>query len=259
MIQVKNIYARYTKNTNFNVLKNCSFNINNKDFIGIIGKNGTGKSTLLKILCRVLKPCSGHIFIDNKELQTIDTNELSRKIAFLPQYINTNLTFSVFNFILFGRYPYMNILKFPSKNDYNIVNEIIDLLDLHNIAEKQINKLSYGEIQRVLIGQVIAQQTDIIIFDEPTSHLDIGIQNKILLFLKRLNKEYNKTVILTLHDLNIASEFCNKLILLNNGIICKQGTPLEIFQCGIIEHIYNIKFLIGTNPISKNPYIIPIN
>jgi iron complex transport system ATP-binding protein len=254
MIQVQNIYARYINNNT--ILTNCSLNINNKDFIGIIGKNGAGKSTLLKILCRVIKPYLGNIFINNKNIYNIKLKNYARQIAFLPQYVNTNLAFTVFDFILFGRYPYMNVLKIPSKNDYNIVNKIIDLLQLHNITKKKINKLSYGEKQKVLIGQVVAQQTDIIIFDEPISHLDIGNQNKILKYLKQLNENYGKTIILTLHDLNIASEFCNKLILMHNGTICIQGTPLEIFKCGIIEKIYGIKFIIRQNPITKNPYIL---
>ncbi|MDR0915161.1 MAG: ABC transporter ATP-binding protein [Endomicrobium sp.] len=257
MIQVQNVYAKYINNTN--ILKNCSFTINNKDFVGIIGKNGAGKSTLLKVLCRILKPYLGNICIEYQDIQNLHIKDLARKIAFLPQYVNTNLSFSVFDFILLGRYPYMNTLKWPSQNDYNIVNQIIDLLHLYKLTNKQINQLSYGETQKVLIGQVIAQQTDIIIFDEPTAHLDIGSQNKILKCIKQLNEKYNKTIILTLHDLNIASEFCNKLILLNNGMICKQGTPLEIFQCGIIEKIYNIQFVIGTNPISNKPYLVPIN
>ncbi|MDR0890582.1 MAG: ABC transporter ATP-binding protein [Endomicrobium sp.] len=253
MIKVRNIYAKYISRS---VLTDCSFDIHNKDFIGIIGKNGAGKSTLLKILCKVIPPYTGNILIDNKDISHMDNAELAKTVSFLPQNVNTDLSFTVLNFILFGRYPYMNRLKFPSRNDYNIVYNIIKILNLQEKTKIAVNNLSDGEKQKVLIGQVLAQQTDVIILDEPTSHLDIGNRNVIFNLLKKLNTQYGKTIIITVHDLNIASAFCNQFIILDNGIIYKKGTPLEVFQCGILEKIYNIKFIIQMHPTLQYPYIL---
>jgi iron complex transport system ATP-binding protein len=256
MMQVKNIYAGYL---NKKILKNISFNIDSKDFFGIIGKNGSGKTTLLKVLCGLLRPYFGNIFLHEKDVYSFSKKELAKKISFLPQYVDTNLPFSVFEFIMLGRYPYMNMFKTPSTIDYNLVKENMKNLDMTNFSERKMNELSYGEKQKVLIAQVLVQETDIIIFDEPTLNLDIGSQSRILQLFKNLNENYNKTIITTLHDLNAAAEFCNKLILLKSGTIYNCGIPEKVLNYEDIERIYNTLVIVKTNPISKKPYVIPIN
>jgi len=256
VICVDSVSVDYSDNE---ILKNISCKINEKDFFGIIGKSGVGKSTLLKVLCKLIKPCSGNVFIDCKNIDCFSRREFAKVISFLPQYVDTSLSFSVVEFIMFGRYPYMNMLKIPSDEDYVVVKRIMNFLQITNLAQRKINELSGGEKQKVLIAQVLAQETNIIVFDELTSHLDIGSQNDILDILRDLNENYNKIIILTLHDLNVASEFCNKLVLLENGSICKQGTPEEVLNYIDIERVYNTKIIIGTNPVSNRPYIIPVS
>ncbi|GHT54472.1 iron ABC transporter ATP-binding protein [Endomicrobiia bacterium] len=256
MIHIENISAGYLNRT---VLKKISCNIGSKDFFGIIGKNGAGKSTLLKVLCKLIKPYLGNIFIDNKNINFFAKKDFAKTISFLPQYVDTSLPFTVYEFIMFGRYPYMNIFKIPSDSDCNIVKKVMDFLHIMDFAERKINALSGGEKQRVLIAQVLAQETDIIVFDEPTSHLDIGSQNKLLEILRDLNEKYNKTVILTLHDLNAAGEFCNKLVLMENGEICNCGTPEEVLNYKDIERVYDTTVVVKTNPISDKPYVIPVS
>jgi iron complex transport system ATP-binding protein len=131
---------------------------------------------------------------------------------------------------MFGRFPYMNMLKIPSKYDYKTIDEIMEFLSITDLLERKITELSGGEKQKVLIAQVLAQETDIIIFDEPTSHLDIGSQNSILSILRDLNEKYNKTIIITIHDLNAAGEFCNKLLLLENDSVCGCAIPKEVLN-----------------------------
>lgn len=256
MIRIENISAGYLNRT---VLKKISCNIGSKDFFGIIGRNGAGKSTLLKVLCKLIKPYLGNIFIDNKNINFFATKDFAKTISFLPQYVDTSLPFTVYEFIMFGRYPYMNMFKIPSDSDYAIVKKVMDFLHIMDFAERKINALSGGEKQKVLIAQVLAQETDIIVFDEPTSHLDIGSQNKLLEILRDLNEKYNKTVILTLHDLNAAGEFCNKLVLMENGEICNCGTPKEVLNYKDIERVYDTTVVVKTNPISDKPYVIPVS
>ncbi|MDR1663101.1 MAG: ABC transporter ATP-binding protein [Endomicrobium sp.] len=256
MVQIKNIYAGYFDRE---VLKNISFDVKQKDFFGIIGKNGAGKSTLLKIFSNLLKSYKGDIFIDNKNLASFKSRELAKRLSFLPQHSDMSLPFSVFEFIMFARFPYMNMFKFPSKNDYKAVEKAIDFLDISNLSERKVIELSGGEKQKVLIAQVLAQETDIIVFDEPTSHLDIGSQNNILKLFVNLNEKHNKTIILTLHDLNAAGEFCNKLLLLENGFVCRCGTPKEVLNYKDIERVYNTSVVVKINPISNKPYVIPVS
>jgi iron complex transport system ATP-binding protein len=257
MINIENISAGYL---NKKVLKNISCNIFRKDFFGIIGKNGVGKSTLLKVLCDLLRPYSGHIYIHGKNITSFSKKEFAKMVSFLPQYMDNSSSFTVFEFIMLGRYPHMiNIFKIPSSRDYAATKNVMNFLNISDFSERKINELSGGEKQRVLIAQVLVQETDIIIFDEPTLHLDIGSQNNILEILRDLNGKYNKTIILTLHDLNAAGEFCNKLILMENGSICKYGAPEEVLNYKDIERIYNTTVVVKTNPISNKPYIIPIS
>jgi len=256
MIHIENISAGYSGEK---TLKNISFNIDRKDFFGIIGKNGAGKSTLLKVLCNLIKPYSGNIYINYKNINCFSKREFATTVSFLPQYVDTSLSFTAFEFIMFGRYPYMNMFKIPSNNDYSVVKGVMDFLQIANLAQRKINELSGGEKQRILIAQVLVQETNIIIFDEPTSHLDIGNQNDILEILRDLNENYNKIIILTLHDLNIAGEFCNKLALMENGSICRYGTPEEVLNYVDIERVYNTTVVVKTNPISNKPYVIPVS
>jgi iron complex transport system ATP-binding protein len=256
VIKIENVSAGYLNRA---VLKNVSCSIDKKDFFGIIGKNGAGKSTLLKILCNLIKPYSGNVFINDENINSFSKKEFARTISFLPQYVDTSLSFTVFEFIMFGRYPYMNIFKIPSRTDYIVAEKVMDFLQIATFAKRNINELSDGEKQIVLIAQVLVQETDIVVFDEPTSHLDIGGQNDILEILRDLSEKYNKTVILTLHDLNAAGEFCNKLVLMENGSVCRQGTTEEVLNYKDIERVYNTTVVVKTNPISNRPYVIPVS
>ena len=256
MIKIESISVGYL---NREVLKNVSCNIDKKDFFGIIGKNGTGKSTLLKVLCSLIKPHSGNVFINDENVNSFSKKKFARTISFMPQHIDTSLSFTVFEFVMFGRYPYMNIFKIPSRADYIAAEKVIDFLQIATFAKRNVNELSDGEKQIALIAQVLVQETDIVVFDEPTSHLDIGSQNDILEILRDLNEKCNKTVILTLHDLNAAGEFCNKLVLMEDGSICKQGTAEEVLNYKDIERVYNTTVIVKTNPISNRPYIIPVS
>ncbi|MDR0985204.1 MAG: ABC transporter ATP-binding protein [Endomicrobium sp.] len=260
LIQIKNVSAGYVKK--YLVLKNINCNIKLGEFIGIIGKNGVGKSTFLKLICCLIKPFSGTVLFRKRDIFTLSKDDLSRIISFLPQQNSSdtfNNNFSVLEFIMLGRFPYYNkkILKIPSNIDFKIVKKITSMLFITDLLHRKMNTLSGGEKQKVLIAQVLVQETKVLIFDEPTSNLDIGNQINILLLLKKINKDLNKTIIVSIHDLNIASEFCNKLILLNNKTIYRYGVPRDIINYNNISSVFNIKnIIIKINHISNKPYII---
>ena len=256
MIEIKNISAGYYGKP---VLKNINCTIKKGSFNGIIGRNGAGKSTLLKVLCGLLKPLAGEILLDSQNIYEIQKKTLSKKISFMPQSIETNFPFTVDEFIMLGRYPYMNIFKTPSAADYEVLSNVLRFTGSEEFSKRYINDLSGGEKQRVLIAQSIAQESDIAIFDEPTSHLDIGSQADILNLLKDLNEKHGKTIIVTLHDLNTAGEFCDNLLLMEEGKIRKSGTPEEVLNYKDIEEVYKTTVIVKTNPMSGKPYVIPVN
>ncbi len=255
MIEIKNISLSYDKKF---VLEDISLNLKEKSFIGIIGKNGVGKSTLLKAITGLLKPVNGNIFIDNEDIYQIKKNILAKKISFMPQSMQFDFSFNVKDFIMFGRYPYINMFKLASAEDFKVVNEIMDFTETTEFSKRNINELSGGEKQKVLLAQTLVQQTDIVCLDEPTSHLDIGSQATIFKLLKMLNEKYNKTIITTVHDLNLAGEFCSDVVLLNNKKVFNFGTAEKVLNYKDIEKIYNTKVVVKTNPVSNKPIVIPI-
>ena len=165
---------------------------------------------------------------------------------------------NVKEFIMFGRFPYMNMFKVASKEDVKIVEDVMNFTQTTEFANRNINELSGGEKQKVLLAQTLVQQTDIICLDEPTSHLDIGSQSTIFKLLKMLNEKYNKTIITTIHDLNLAGEFCSDIVLLDNKKIFSYGLTKEVLNYKDIEKVYNITVVVYTNPVSKKPVVIPV-
>ncbi len=256
MITVKNLYAGYSKTT---VLKDINTEFKDASFTGIIGKNGAGKSTLLKAVCGLLKPFSGIIECAGKDIYSLNRKESAKVISFMPQNVDTSLPFTVKEFVMLGRFPYLNMFKTAAAEDYEAVAEAMEFTGVKEFENRNINELSGGEKQRVLIAQTLAQETDIIVLDEPVSHLDIGSQNEILELLHILNKEHGKTVIVTLHDLNAAGEFCERLIMMNKGGIHGAGTPDEVLNYQDIETVYKTTVIVKTNPLSNKPYVIPVN
>ncbi|MCL2389962.1 MAG: ABC transporter ATP-binding protein [Endomicrobia bacterium] len=254
MIELKNIFAGYH---NKDVLKDISLTIKESSFSGIIGPNGAGKSTLLKCLCGVLKFHRGQIIINGKNITDLKKSELSKAVSYMPQTIESNLSFSVYDFVMLGRFPHLGFLKNPSKNDKKIVREVMEFTNIADFSQRKTDELSGGERQRVLIAQTIAQGTPVIVFDEPTAHLDIGAQNDILKLLKTLNRDFKKTIIATMHDLNAAGEFCDNLILLDHGRVKNCGLPEDVLNYKDIEEVYKTTVIVKTNPISNKPYVIP--
>lgn len=256
MIRINNISAGYSKKE---VLKGISLDIKKGSFTGIIGRNGAGKSTLLKILCGLLKLRSGEVLIESRNLNAFSKRGLSKKLAFMPQNVDTSFPFSVEEFVLLGRYPYMNMFKIPSDKDYAAVRETLATAGMADFAKRNINELSGGEKQRVLVAQTIAQGSDIMVFDEPASHLDIGSQNDILGLLRFLNEKCAKTIIVTLHDLNAAGEFCSDIVLMNEGSIVNRGKPEDVLNYKDIETVYKTTVIVKNNPVSNKPYVIPVS
>ncbi|MDR3111808.1 MAG: ABC transporter ATP-binding protein [Elusimicrobiota bacterium] len=255
MIKVKKLSAGYGSKT---ILSEVDISINKGSFTAIIGRNGAGKSTFLKVLCGLIKQFKGAIFINGKDKSEISKNDFAKILAFMPQTVDMSFPFTVKEFLIFGRYPYMNVFKIASQKDYAVVENVLDFMDLQSFSSKRIDELSGGEKQKVLIAQTIVQETDILVFDEPTAHLDIGNQYSILEILKNINEKLSKTIIVTLHDLNAAGEFCQDIVLLDCGRVKNFGTAQDVLNYKDIESTYKTTVVVKTNPISGKPYIIPV-
>ncbi len=253
MVQIINLSCGYGSKI---VLYDISFNINRGEFLGIIGPNGSGKTTLLRAISRVIAPIKGEIFIEGRDVRTIPAKELARGIAVVSQTSPLN-QMTVEEFVLLGRVPHYHRFQFfEVKRDREVAVRSMDLTGISNLKDRPVSQISGGEKQLVFIARALAQEPRLLFLDEPTAHLDITHQVGILDLVKRLNKEFDLTVIAVLHDLNLASEYCHKLLLINKGRIHKIGRPDEVLDYRTIEEVYKTIVVVEKNPISSKPYIL---
>jgi len=253
LVKVEDVFGGYTKES---IIKEASFKISQGEFLGIIGPNGSGKSTLLKLMSRILFPQKGKILFKDKDITKVKLKELCQEIAFVPQDTLINFSFLVWEIVLMGRIPHLKRLQLETKKDFLIAENSLSLTDALHLKDKKIDELSAGERQRVIIAKTLTQEPILLFLDEPTSHLDIGHQIQILDLLRKLNQEKNLTVVIILHDLNLASEYCQRLILLNEGKVFKEGAPSEVLTYQNIETVYKTIVVVNKNPISSKPYVV---
>lgn len=232
---------------NEEILKDISFDIKKGAFVGIIGPNGSGKSTLLKNIYRVYKPSSGKIILDERVLSKLKEKECAQKIAVLAQESNTYFDFTVEQIVKMGRYPYKSIFEDYSKEDLQIVRQTLQKVGLENDMNRTFSKLSGGEKQRTLIARALVQNADFLILDEPTNHLDIGYQIQLMDLVKSLKM----TTLAAIHDINLATMYCDYLIVIHKGKIIKVGSPEEVITVALLKEIFGINAYVGINPINK--------
>ena len=252
LLKISNVSGGYYKE---DIIKGISLDVNHGDFMGIIGPNGSGKTTLLRLATRVLRPRGGEIFFKGEKIFRMDLKEFCQRIAFVSQDISTDFSFTVNEIISMGRIPHLKRLQFETKKDIEVVERALSVTDTLSLRDKRIDELSAGERQRVTIARALGQEPVLLFLDEPTSHLDIGHQIQILDLLKRLNRKNYLTIVMILHDLNLASAYCNRIALLNNGAIYKQGRPEEVLTYQNIEAVYKTIVLVSNNPATGRPNI----
>lgn len=253
LLKIENVRGGYYRQ---DVVKEISIAVKQGESLGIIGPNGSGKTTLLRLATRVLHPKSGLIYFKGRNIFQMNLKEFCRKIAFVSQDISTNFSFTVAEIVLMGRIPHLKRLQFEAKKDIAIAEEALALTDLLSLRDKRIDELSAGERQRVIIARALTQEPELLFLDEPTSHLDIGHQIQILDLLRKLNRHSGLTIVMILHDLNLAGAYCNRIALLNNGALYKQGPPEEVLTYQNIEAVYKTVVLVNNNPVTNKPNIV---
>lgn len=256
LLQAENLSGGYTQEP---VIRGVSFEVSRGEFLGIIGPNGSGKSTLLRLMTRVLNPTGGRVFFEGKDIRTMDLKALFRRMAFIPQEMIINFPFTVWEIVLMGRIPHMGRLESAGKRDFECATQALARTDAGHLKDRLIDELSAGERQRVMIARALTQEPLLLFLDEPTSHLDIGHQIQILDLLRQLNRESQLTVVIVLHDLNLASEYCSRLLLLDKGMIVTQGTGDEVLTYPVIEQVYHTVVVVNANPITGKPHVLLVS
>jgi len=238
------------------IINRINLHIKKGEFVCIIGPNGSGKTTLLKAITRIIKPAKGNIFLEGRDLNNIDKREIAKKMAVVSQNLPI-VSMTVKEFVLLGRTPHYKTLQLlENESDIEVVEHAISMTGIERLQNSLMSEISGGEVQLSLIARALAQEPWILLLDEPTAHLDITHQVNILDLIKRLNKDYQLTVIIILHDLNLASEYCDRLILMNNGQITKTGIPEEVLNSIDLEEVYKTPVVVEKNPLSNKPFVL---
>ncbi|MBP2280736.1 iron complex transport system ATP-binding protein [Psychrobacter sp. PL19] len=237
------------------VIKNLSLELPENKVVGLIGPNGCGKSTLLKGLCRLIQPQSGKILLRKQDMVHLSGRQIARQISVLPQAQTNPEGLTVRQLVEYGRTPYVSHWGKLSAVDQQIVDRVMNEMSIQSLAETSLEALSGGQQQRAWLAMVLAQDTDIIMLDEPTTYLDISYQIELMKLIRGL-KEQGKSLIVVLHDLNQAARYCDLLVVLKSGELKAMGTPEEIMTEAMLAEIFEVQAKVITDPIAGSPMCI---
>ena len=241
------------------VLRGVDLHLRPGDFVGIIGPNGSGKSTLLRALSGTLHPSRGEIILFGRSLSRLSRREIARRIAVIPQDSPMLFAFSVLDIVLMGRTPHIGRLRGVDERDIEIAHRALERTDTLHLRDRLITELSGGERQRVVIARALAQEPEVLFLDEPTSHLDLNHQVEIFDLLYHLNVETGLTVLCVTHDLNLSSEYCERIVLLKKGQIVDSGSPEQIITAENIRSVYGAEVIVERNPIGRAPHVVIVS
>lgn len=240
------------------IAENLNVTIPDGHFTAIIGPNGCGKSTLLRTLSRLMTPTQGHVFLDGEHIQHYASKEVARRIGLLAQNATTPGDITVQELVARGRYPHQPLFTRWREEDERAVAKAMQATGVTNLASQSVDTLSGGQRQRVWIAMVLAQETAIMLLDEPTTWLDISHQIDLLELLSELNRQQGYTLAAVLHDLNQACRYATHLIALKEGKIVAEGAPGEIVSAELIEQVYGLKCMIIEDPVAGTPLVVPL-
>lgn len=237
MIEVKNIVKKYGNKV---VVNNVSLNIEKGKITSFIGPNGAGKSTVMSIIARIMKKNSGQVIIEGKDLEKWDSKELAKKVAILKQANHINVRLTIKELVSFGRYPHCEGRL--TAEDEKYIDEALEYMKLKDIENRYLDELSGGQRQRAYIAMVIAQNTDYVLLDEPLNNLDMKHSVQMMKVLRGLVDDLGKTVVIVMHDINFASVYSDRIVILKEGEVVKDSETRNIIEKGLLEDIYEIDF-----------------
>ncbi|MCW4016136.1 MAG: ABC transporter ATP-binding protein [Candidatus Bathyarchaeota archaeon] len=241
------------------VLKDINFNVKSGEFLGILGPNGSGKTTLLKSISRVLKPKKGAILIGTENIYNMKTVDVAKQMAVVPQSTPVSFDFTALEVVLMGRNPHMARFKMEGKKDLEIAKKSMELTRTWEFADRPVTELSGGEIQRVIIARALTQEPQILLLDEPTTHLDISNQLEIMDLIKHLCETQKLLIVAVFHDFNLAARYCDSIILLKDGKIVAAGKSNDTLTSENVKKVFSVNTIVKNHPITGQLHVIPIS
>ncbi|ATN35893.1 hypothetical protein ACO34A_18990 [Rhizobium sp. ACO-34A] len=241
------------------IIRDLDIAIAEGSFSVIVGANGSGKSTLLKALARLLKPETGSVLLDGQAITTLPSVEIARRIGLLPQTAEAPEGITVADLVARGRYPHQTFFRQWSRQDETVVAASMQAAGIAELADRAVDTLSGGQRQRAWIAMVLAQETPILLLDEPTTFLDMAHQADLLDLLQQLNTDMGRTVIAVLHDLNQACRYATHIIAMREGTVVAEGQPADVVTEEMLEKVFDLPCMIIQDPITATPHVIPRN
>jgi iron complex transport system ATP-binding protein len=225
---------------------------------GLLGPNGCGKTTLLKLLSGVLKPDAGHVELDGRPMTALTRREVARRIAVVPQETHPAFDYSVMEMVLMGRHPHLGAFQLEGPDDIRVARESLAATGTEHLADRAYMTLSGGEKQRVVIASALAQAPDVLLLDEPTASLDLGYQLEVQALLSRLNRERAVTMVMATHDLNLAASLCDRLVLLREGRVLADGPTAEVLTADMVRRLYDVDADVRFHERAGHLTVVPV-
>jgi iron complex transport system ATP-binding protein len=239
-------------------VKGVSFSVAAGEHLGIVGPNGAGKSTLLRLLGNLLKPSAGEVRYDGKALPAWSRLALAKRLAYVPQSAVFDAPFTALDVAMAGRFPHVGYFGFESARDRAIARSALERLDARHLADRPVTELSGGEQARVVVARALAQEPDVLLLDEPTAFLDVGHRLDLYDRLREENRARGLTVLVVTHDLNMAAEYCSRVLLLSAGTLAADGPASEVLTAERVSEVYRCRVVVDANPATGAPRITPL-
>jgi iron complex transport system ATP-binding protein len=240
------------------VLHDVSFDVDRGTIVGVLGPNGSGKTTLVRIIAGMLRPDTGRVLLDGASVADLPRRELARRVALVPQETQTTFDFSVIDIVLMGRYPHLGPFELERPADLDIARHALRATGTEMLESRSFATLSGGEKQRVIIAAALAQASDILLLDEPTTALDIGYQFEIATLLKRLNAEHGTTMVVSTHDLNLAAALCERVVLIKSGRVIAHGPTADTLTAHNIRLLYDVEADVQFHARAGHLTVVPL-
>ncbi|WP_373694951.1 ABC transporter ATP-binding protein [Kineococcus terrestris] len=240
------------------IARGLSLEVPDGSFTVVVGPNACGKSTLLRALARMLKPTSGHVLLDGEHIRSLPSKEVARRLGLLPQTASAPEGITVADLVARGRFPHQKLLRQWTRDDERAVDAAMASTHVEDLADRAVDELSGGQRQRVWIAMALAQETPLLLLDEPTTFLDIAHQIEVLDLLATLHEEQGRTLVAVLHDLNHACRYATHLVALKGGRVMAQGDPREVVTAELVERVFGLPCVVVPDPETGTPLVVPL-